>query len=268
MVDRYRVDESTGTSHGPDTVLVEEPLEIRLDGELVATTMRTPGHDFELAVGFCHGEGWLAGARVSAVRYCATGGALETAYNIVTIETTGATVTPTPRLGNVTSSCGWCGTDSVDALAARLSPLTPVELDPEVLRSLTAMAGRVEPHQELFSSTGGSHAAAVFELAGGATVVREDIGRHNALDKCVGRLVLDRASPQSPESAPESLPAEGHGVWISGRASFEMVQKAWAAGAGVVVSVSAASSLAVETASRAGITLFGFARGHDLVRYC
>lgn len=89
MVDRYRVDESTGTSHGPDTVLVEEPLEIRLDGELVATTMRTPGHDFELAVGFCHGEGWLAGARVSAVRYCATGGALETAYNIVTIETTG-----------------------------------------------------------------------------------------------------------------------------------------------------------------------------------
>ena len=271
MVDRSGVEPGTdaiSVRRGPDTVLVEEPLEIRLDGELVATTMRTPGHDFELAVGFCHAEGWLTDARISGVRYCATGGALETAYNVVTVETTGATVVPTPRLGNVTSSCGWCGSDSVDSLAARLAPLEPLVLGAAEVRVLAGLAARIELHQELFASTGGSHAAAVFDLADGAPiVVREDIGRHNALDKCVGHLLLDGARIDG-ALMDDALPAAGHGVWISGRASFEMVQKAWAGGARVVVSVSAASSLAIETAQRAGIALFGFVRGDELVRYC
>jgi len=231
---------------------------MRLDGELVATTMRTPGHDFELAVGFCHAEGWLAGATVAAVRYCATGAAAETGYNVVTVETTGATTAPTPRLGNVTSSCGWCGSDTIDGLAARLLPLDAVAVDASADGPLAGLAARVAPHQQLFAATGSSHAAAVFDLATGSpVVVREDIGRHNALDKCIGRLLLD-----------DALPASGSGVWISGRANFEMVQKAWAAGAGVLVSVSAASALAVETAQRARIALFGFARGDELVRYC
>lgn len=269
MVDRHGTDD-TGAElvlRRPDVLLVEEPLEIRLDGERVATTMRTPGHDFELAVGFCHAEGWLSERTVAAVRYCATGTAMETAYNVVTVETAGVSSTsavgasprrpPRPRLGNVTSSCGWCGSDSIDALASRLARFDPDELDVSVVEGLMRLAARVAPFQELFSTTGGSHAAAVFDLStGDAVVVREDIGRHNALDKCVGRLLLDGA-----------LPATDRGVWISGRASFEIVQKAWAAGVGLVVAVSAPSSLAVTTARAAGLTLVGFARSDHATVY-
>jgi FdhD protein len=231
----------------PDQVIVEEPLEVRLDGARVTTTMRTPGNDFELAVGFCFTEGLLAGAPVVGVRYCATGAPVDTAFNVVSVDTGGQAPKPTPRLTTTTSSCGWCGTDAIDDLAGRLTPLSgETAFDPSVLASIP---DRVQGRQELFEATGGVHAAATFSASGDVLAVREDIGRHNAVDKLVGRLLLDQA-----------LPATDLGLFVSGRTSFEIVQKAWAAGFGAVVAVSAPSSLAVETARRAGILLAGFAR--------
>ena len=212
----------------PDKVIVEEPMEIRLDDHLVATTMRTPGHDYELAVGFLFGEGLLGGFPVHEVRYCATGSAVDTNFNVVSVSTHGKAPVPEPRLGTTTSSCGLCGSTTIDELAARLEPfVAPAPaVDADLVRSV---AERVRAGQELFEATGGVHAAATFALADGAVaLVREDVGRHNAVDKVVGRLLLDGA-----------LPATGNGLFVSGRASFELVQKAWAA----------------------GITLVGFARG-------
>ena len=238
----------------PDRVIAEEPLEVRLDGERVATTMRTPGHDYELAVGFCHAEGLLAGAPVTTVRYCATGTAVETRFNVVTVETGGVAPTPTARLTTTTSSCGWCGTDQIDDVAARLEPLAaPTEIAAAVLAAVPAA---VAPLQELFAATGGSHAAAAFTAEGEVVLVREDIGRHNAVDKVVGRLLLD-----------DRLPAGDLGLFVSGRTSFEIVQKAWSAGIGTIVAVSAPSSLAIDAARRAGIVLAGFARGDRLNLY-
>ena len=152
-----RVD-GEGTSRVPDQLVVEEPLEIRLDGTRVATTMRTPGHDYELAVGFRFTDGLLAGAPVQRVRYCATGSAVETGFNVVTVDTGGRAPQPQPRLTTTTSSCGWCGTGAVDDVAARLTSLPdPRPFDPEVLG---AMVDRVRDAQELFDLTGGVHAAA------------------------------------------------------------------------------------------------------------
>ncbi len=244
-----------GTSgREPDKVIVEEPLEIRLDGVRVTTTMRTPGHDYELAVGLCLTDGLLAGAPVQQVRYCATGSAVDTKFNVVTVDTGGRAPVPTSRLSTTTSSCGWCGTDEIDAVTQRLTPLAPsAPIDPEVLM---AMPDRVAPLQELFDATGGVHAAAAFDSTGEVLLVREDIGRHNAVDKVAGRFLLDGR-----------LPAAGLGLFVSGRTSFEIVQKAWAAGFATIVAVSAPSSLAVEAAHRAGITLAGFARPGRLNLY-
>lgn len=244
MVRRHDAD---GSTLGPDHLIVEEPLEIRLDGQRVATTMRTPGDDFELAVGYCHTEGLLAGAPVRRVRYCATGSAVATEFNVVTVDSGGLAPEPTARLGTTTSSCGWCGTDGVDDVAARLGPLTGLaSIGVDVLASVP---DRVREAQGLFDLTGGVHAAAAFDVDGKPLVVREDIGRHNAVDKVVGRLLLD-----------DRLPASSLGLFVSGRTSFEIVLKAWAAGLAAVVAVSAPTSLAVTAARRAGLTLAGFAR--------
>ena len=232
----------------PDEVIVEEPLEIRLDDHLVATTMRTPGHDFELAVGLCFTDGLLGGAPVVTCRYCGTGAAVETEFNVVSVDTGGRAPEPTPRLTTTSSSCGICGTTQLDDLRERLHPLPPHEpWDPEVLYAVTKS---VAAEQDLFGRTGAAHAAASFGRDGIVGVVREDIGRHNAVDKVVGRLLLDGA-----------LPATDQALFVSGRASFEMVQKAWAAGFEAVIAVSAPSALAVQTATTAGITLAGFVRG-------
>ena len=234
----------------PDEVVVEEPMAIHLDDTLVATTMRTPGHDFELAVGFCHTEGLLGGAPVESCRYCATGSAVETGFNVVSVDTGGRAPEPTPRLGPATSSCGLCGTADLDEVMVRLDPIPTTAVPP--LEVCLAAPDRLHRAQGLFDTTGSVHAAAAFDAAGELLVVREDIGRHNAVDKVVGRLLLDAR-----------LPAAGLGLVVSGRASFEMVQKAWAAGFGVLVSVSGPSSLAVEAAQRAGLVLLAFARdGH------
>jgi FdhD protein len=253
MVTRISPD---GRSRRPDKVVVEEPMEIRLDEHLVATTMRTPGHDYELAVGFLHSEGLLAGQPVQEVRYCATGSAVDTGFNVVSVSTGGKAPEPAARLGTTTSSCGLCGSVTIDELAERLMPYDgpPVELDPAVV---TKVADALRGDQELFSATGSVHAAAAFDLATGhVTLVREDVGRHNAVDKVVGRLVLDGG-----------LPASALGLFVSGRTSFEIVQKAWAAGFRLVAGVSGPTALAVETARRAHLTLAGFVRDGSLNLY-
>ena len=232
----------------PDELIVEEPLEVHLDGHLVGTTMRTPGHDFELAVGLCHNDGLLAGAAVLSCRYCATGSAVESDFNVVSVDSGGLAPTPVPRVAASTSACGMCGSTAIEELRARIAPLPvgaawPVEV-------LVAAPAAVQPDQSLFAATGAVHAAAAFDRAGTPFLVREDIGRHNAVDKVVGRLLLDGR-----------LPASDLGLYVSGRAGFEIVQKAWAAGFSAVVSVSAPSALAVEAARQAGITLLGFVRG-------
>jgi FdhD protein len=237
----------------PDELVVEEPLEIRLDDALVTTTMRTPGHDFELAAGFCFTDGLLAGAPVQSCRYCGTGSAVDTEFNVVTVETGGRAPTPSPRLTTTTSSCGICGSDAIETLTARL---LPVSAEPFAVDVLAKVPDRARAHQPLFDVTGGVHAAAVFDRAGEILLVREDVGRHNAVDKVVGRLLLDG-----------QLPAHDLGLSVSGRASFEIVQKAWAAGFAALVAVSAPSSLAVETARQANIQLAGFARDGALNLY-
>jgi FdhD protein len=257
LVTRYRreVGGSAGASRTervgrrPDELAVEEPLSIELDGVRVATTMRTPGHDFELAVGFCHTEGLLAGAPVNGVRYCANGSALASAYNVVTVDSGGRAPEPTPRLTITSSSCGLCGTDEIDTVAARYAPVDPGLADAFPFDLLADIPERVLADQRLFGSTGAVHAAAAFDPHGVVHVAREDVGRHNAVDKVVGRLLLD-----------DALPASNLGLFVSGRASFEMVAKAWAGGFPVVVAVSAPTALAVTTARRAGILLVGFVR--------
>jgi FdhD protein len=238
----------------PDDVIVEEPMTIQLDGNIVSTTMRTPGNDYELAAGFCFSDGLLGGAAVKGVRYCADGAASESQFNVVTVETGGKAPVPTPRLGTTTSSCGLCGNDSIDALCDRLErlPNTP----PIALDVLTAMPKAALTGQGLFSTTGAVHAAAAFTATGEVLMTREDVGRHNAVDKVVGRMLLDG-----------QLPATGLGLFVSGRASFELVQKAWAAGFGTLIAVSAPTALAVQTARRAGLMLAGFVRGERLNVY-
>ena len=234
------------SSRRPDEVIVEEPLTIRLDDTTVATTMRTPGHDFELAAGFCLTDGQLDGAKVDTIRYCGTGSAVETEFNTVSVET-GGSGTPRPRMGNVSSSCGLCGSEAIDDLRARIHPLhEPQHFDVDVL---VEVAAKMTVEQDLFARTGAAHGAAVFHHDGSIGVVREDIGRHNAVDKVIGRLLLDG-----------SLPNADAGLFVSGRASFEMVQKAWAGGFSCLLAVSAPSSLAVDAARASRMQLAGFVR--------
>lgn len=276
-----------------DEVIVEAPLTVQVDGTTMMTTMRTPGHDWELALGWCHAEGIFDHASLVGVRWCdapaqeapdgpraaapaaapagtsppaspllspAVGDepAWMTAAEVVAVDTDHAgdrgVDLSAGRLGLTTSSCGLCGADLVARLADRLSPLPMSE--PMSAATLIDLCSRVRSHQELFASTGGVHAAAAFRADGEIMVVREDVGRHNALDKVVGRLLLDGV-----------LPATGLGVYVSGRASFELVQKAWAAGFTTMVSVSAPSALAVDTARRAGLRLAGFVRTGRLNLY-
>jgi FdhD protein len=236
-----------GAQRSPDHLIVEEPMTIQLDGTTVTTTMRTPGHDYELAVGFCHTEGLLSGSPVLGVRYCANTSASESEFNVVTVETGGRAPTPTPRLGMTSSSCGLCGSEQLDELCARLAPLAPI-VAPD-LALLAEIPQRVAGRQPLFDATGAVHAAASFDHDGSVLLVREDVGRHNAVDKVVGAMLLAG-----------QLPATGHGLFVSGRASVEMVQKAWSAGFSTLVAVSAPTALAVAAARRANLLLAGFMR--------
>lgn len=255
MVRRWSAGVASGRT--PDQVVAEEPIEIRLDDHLVGTTMRTPGHDYDLAVGYCHSEGLLGGHPVLDVRYCALGTASDANWNVVSVSTGGLAAVPTPRLTPGTSACGWCGTDNIDDLATKWKPLDASAVD----WSIAATVGdAVAMTQELFQATGGAHAAALFDRAtGDVRVMREDIGRHNAVDKVVGALVLNPGLIRTEE--------QRLGLWVSARLGFELVAKAWSAGIAVIVSVGPPSSLAIETARRANIAVAGFARDGALVIY-
>ena len=245
--------ESGKSQRVPDEVIVEEPISIRLDGELIGTTMRTPGNDFELAAGFCLTEGLLHEAKIKSIRYCGQSTALEAEFNDVTVDTDGLAPKPVSRLGPASSSCGICGVEAMENLLKSLEPLVSEAFD---IDTLTSVADNIQKEQDLFGATGAVHAAMAFDRSGRSIVIREDIGRHNAVDKIVGHLYLE-----------DSLPANDLGLWVSGRASFEMVQKAWAGGFACLIAVSGPSALAVDTAKAAGLQLGGFARENRINLY-
>jgi FdhD protein len=237
-----------------DDLAVEEPLEIRVNGEPFSVTMRTPGHDLELAAGFLVSEGIIAtpGEWVAL-------GPVGDEGNVVdaTVAGPGAVLARQRRRAlYVSSSCGICGAASIEAVTT-LSAHAVAPPVVQVPRSvLAALPDRLREQQRLFGATGGVHAAGLFDEAGAALVVREDVGRHNAVDKVIGRMLLAGR-----------LPLGGTVLQVSGRASFELVQKARMAGVPVLAAVSAPSSLAVELAEEAGITLVGFSRGGDFNVY-
>jgi FdhD protein len=241
-----RVTREGGRAAGRDLVAVEEPLEIQVDGAALAVTMRTPGEDEELAVGFLAGEGLISGRDDVA----SVGLTEDLAANVVEVRTTaGLSRNPAEeRRFHLSSSCGVCGKAALefvqqDAPPSGASP--PVE-PREVLALPAAARGR----QQAFDRTGGVHATALFEPPDRILVVREDVGRHNAMDKAIGSLLLEGR-----------FPAPGVFAWVSGRASFELVQKCSLAGLAGIVAVGSPSSLAVDLARERGMLLCGFVRG-------
>jgi FdhD protein len=251
-----------GYGHRADTLVAEEPLEIRLNGRPLAITMRTPGDDFALAAGFLVSEGVLGEAdEVANIVYCA--GATRdgsNTFNVVDVTTASGVVIPDITLERnvyTTSSCGLCGKASLDAvvtIARRpIDDTPPVRVAPKTLAELP---DRLRAAQQVFERTGGLHAAALFTPDGELVDVREDVGRHNAVDKLVGRALRRGA-----------LPLSRSVLLVSGRASFELAQKAVMAGIPVLAAVSAPSSLAVDLAAETGLTLIGFLRGPSMNVY-
>jgi FdhD protein len=239
----------------PDTVAAEEPLEIRLAGTPLAVTMRTPGDDFDLVHGFLATEGVISGHEdIAGLRYCdSVDPDGRNTYNVVDVDL--APGVPIPDTGlernfYTSSSCGVCGKASIDAIRTK----TPFDVAADGLRLplevLFELPDRLRAAQEVFDKTGGLHAAGLFTVAGELVALREDVGRHNAVDKVIGDGVRQGR-----------LPLAGHVLMVSGRASFELTQKAAMAGIPVLAAVSAPSSLAVELAREIGITLVGFLRG-------
>ena len=245
-----------------DVLAAEEPLEIRVGGRSLAITMRTPGHDFDLAAGFLVSEGVIAQAHdFGAARYCA-GASIEglNTYNVLDVTLAPGVAAPDPSLERaffISSSCGLCGKASIDAVRTRSAysvSADPLRIDPAML---TTFPDRLRAGQAVFEKTGGLHAAALFDgTSGEMLVLREDVGRHNAVDKVVGWALKEGR-----------LPLRGTVLVVSGRASFELTQKASMAGIPFLAAVSAPSSLAVELASEIGMTLVGFLRGHSMVIY-
>jgi len=249
-------------SERADSLAVEEPLEIRLlrgshdeVSEPFTVTMRTPGHDVELALGFLLADGVIGRPKdVVTARHCpdaAIDPEGNPTHNVVEVRLAEHVPAPSRALIRaVTSACGVCGTESIDAVRER--SLTDVAADPVTLDAgaVAALPDRLREAQRTFARTGGVHAAGLFTPTGDALCVREDVGRHNAVDKVVGWALQQ-----------ERLPLTGLVLQVSGRASFELVQKAAAAGCPVLAAVSAPSSLAVDLAEQVGMTLIGFSRG-------
>ncbi|MCU1477786.1 MAG: fdhD [Subtercola sp.] len=245
-----------------DVLAVEEPLEIRVGGTALVITMRTPGHDFDLAAGFLVSEGVISRHDdFGAARYCA--GATvdgENTYNVLDVTLGFGVAPPDPSLERnfyTTSSCGICGKASIDAVRT-LSAYPVADADVRITAELLAsFPDRLREGQNVFDKTGGLHAAALFDArTGEMLVLREDVGRHNAVDKVVGWAVTNNL-----------LPLRGMVLMVSGRASFELAQKASMAGIPILAAVSAPSSLAVELASDIGMTVVGFLRGPSMVVY-
>ena len=241
-----------------DRLAVEEPLELRVAGRPVGVTMRTPGNDFELAIGYCISERLVARPEdVGAVRFCAPEGQAQE-YNVLTVDLRPGVPVPDPsldRLAVTSSSCGVCGKASIDAVTVACASLAgdALAVPGEVLAAIPA---RVREAQRVFEQTGGLHAAAICDATGEVRCVREDVGRHNAVDKVIGWAATEHR-----------LPLTGMVLFVSGRCSFEVVQKAAVAGVPLVAAVSAPTSLAVELADQVGMTLIGFLRGNAMNLY-
>jgi FdhD protein len=244
----------------PDKVVTEEPMEIRVQGRgqeprPLAVTMRTPGHDFELAVGFCFTEGIIGSVDdLESVAYCLAGTGVQE-YNVVTVKVRHAVdLDGHERSFVANASCGLCGKTTLEQVVQRCAH---VGAGPRVpVTTLAAMPTKLRDAQAVFAATGGLHAAARFTSTGELVATREDVGRHNALDKLVGHALLEG-----------QLPLDEDVLLVSGRVSFEIVQKAAMAGITLVCAVSAPSSLAVEAATRLGQTLVGFLRGETANLY-
>jgi FdhD protein len=242
-----------------DSVAVEEPLEIRVDGTALAVTMRTPGNDFELAAGFLTTEGVVARPeQIRRLRYC-VGEDESQEFNVLNADLSAdapGRSASGERAFVTTSSCGLCGKASIDTVRTRSSydvQSDDVSVSVDVLRSLP---DRLRAAQRVFERTGGLHAAGLFAPDGELICLREDVGRHNAFDKVIGWAALDGR-----------LPLRGHVILASGRASFELTQKTLMAGIPVLASVSAPSSLAIQLAEESGMTLVGFLRGPTMNVY-
>jgi len=243
-----------------DLLATEEPLqiELRAGGErrTAAITMRTPGNDYDLAAGFLFAEGLISHQHdVDRMIYCVDGQAGQQQYNFLAVHLRAARLPEMAQLERyffVNSACGVCGKTVLDDLARReLPPLSPLEETPSLCapRVLHGLPAKLRAAQRIFGETGGLHAAALFDLAGNLLALREDVGRHNALDKLIGWGVLNKRAPFS-----EKI------IMVSGRASYELLHKCRVAGAPIFCAVSAPSSLAVELADRFGVTLVGFLR--------
>jgi FdhD protein len=233
----------------PDDLTVEEPLEIRIGRRSLATTMRTPGHDEELAAGFLVSEG-IVRTRDKVDKFSRPMNAIDR-ENVVVVELAAGVklkLSSTKRFGTISTSCGICGKSSIAAIRQNFPAIgsAKIRIAIETLLSLPAL---LQKQQGEFARTGGIHAAGVFGLNGEAKIVREDIGRHNAVDKAIGRAFLDGL-----------LPLDRHLLFVSGRASFEIMQKALSAGIPIVASVSAPSTLAMNFARESNQTLIGFLR--------
>jgi FdhD protein len=260
---RVRVVDRRGSRARTDAVVTEEPLEVRLGASgrtvPVAVTMRTPGADFELAAGLLYTEGLVGAREVRAIRYCLDPG-IDAAqrFNVVTVESSAPLPEDLDRHGRrvlATSACGLCGKATLDAVALR-APSLPREGPVVEVATLLALPERLRACQRDFDATGGLHAAGLFGPDGRLHCLREDVGRHNAVDKVVGWALLARA-----------LPLFSSLLVVSGRAGYEIVAKAAAAGIPVVAAISAPSSLAVDLARELGMTLVGFLRGERMNVY-
>jgi FdhD protein len=244
-----------------DTLTVEEPLELRMGGRALAVTMRTPGSDMELAAGFLLAEGVVRQAGdIGAMRYCAgTDASGRQTYNVLDIALAEGVSPPdasVERAFVTTSACGLCGAAGIEAVRRRSAydiADDPVQVSPQILAGLP---GRLREEQAVFSRTGGLHAAGLFDPTGQLLCAREDIGRHNAVDKVLGWAL-----------SADKLPGRGLILLVSGRASFELAQKALMAGIPILAAVSAPSSLAAELAAEVGMTLVGFVRGETMNVY-
>jgi FdhD protein len=238
-----------------DVLAREEPLEIRVRGRSIAVTMRTPGHDRELAAGFLFTEGLIGNpSEIAEMGPCLQGDAPENTLNVFLSPAVEVDFERLTRHVFATSSCGLCGKASIEAVHQHFPPVSSNLTVP--LTVLAALPARMRAAQRTFAETGGLHAAAIFDAAGNLVVLREDIGRHNAVDKVLGFALLSNR-----------LPFDAEVLLVSGRASFEIVQKALAARIPIVCAISAPSSLAVEFARESGQTLVGFLRGETLNIY-
>lgn len=255
----------------PEHLATEEPMEIRVGGpgqeaEPVVVTMRTPGHDFDLAAGFLVTEGLATPADIVGVGYCDAVTDPDGRFNVVTVSLARPWRAPRPARAFVASaSCGLCGASQIDDVE-RACPPVPAA-DPLPAAMLPLLPDRLRATQRTFDRTGGLHAAGLFDRDGALQAAREDVGRHNAVDKVVGHMALGRSPGPGAGSAGAVPTAAGWVLMVSGRVSFEIVQKAAFAGIGTIAAVSAPSSLAVSAAERLGVAVVGFLRGESYNLY-